>query len=171
MSTDNIKEGFLRIYDEYADAIFRYAYFQVSDREYAKDLAQDTFIKAWEYLSSGKKVENMRAFLYRITINAIIDHRRKKKTFSLEKITEEGYDLIDEKNEGEEKEMLFEGQQAIRAVAELPEKYRDVLTFRYVDDLSVKEIAEITNETENNVSVRIHRGLEKLKNILNKNGK
>ena len=59
---------------------------------------------------------------------------------------------------------------AIEQVAKLPEKYRDVLMLRYVDDLSVAEISVIIAETENNVSVRIHRGLEKLKNILEKNG-
>src|SRR3990170_2508337 len=169
MTTDKIKAEFLRAYEEYADAIFRYSYFQVSDREIAKDLTQDTFTRAWEYMSSGKSVENMKAFLYRVTINAIIDYRRKKKPLSLEKITEAGFDLVDDKDESKDKEIMFEGQQAVEQVAKLPEKYRDVLMLRYVDDLSVAEIAVIVGETENNVSVRLHRGLEKLKNILKKN--
>jgi|SRR3990172_2274282 len=170
MDTEKIKAEFLKVYDQYADVIFRYCYFQISDREKAKDLTQDVFIKTWEYMTSGKKVEYMKAFLYRIAANTVIDDRRKKKTLSLDKMAEEGFDFPDKKNEGEEKEMIFEGEQAVKVISDLADKYRDVLMLRYVDDLSIKEIAEIVNETENNVSVRIHRGLEKLKNILGKNG-
>ena len=168
MSTEKIRIVFQKIYEEYADGIFRYCYFQVSERERAKDLTQDTFIKFWEYVSAGNEVEHNKSFLYRIATNTIIDYRRKNKAISLEKITEEGFDLADERDEGKEKEILFEGEQAVRAVAELPEKYRDVLMLRYVDDFSIKEIAEISGEKENNVSVRIHRGLDKLKIILDK---
>ena len=48
----------------------------------------------------------------------------------------------------------------------LPEKYATVLLLRYVDDLSIKEIAKITKESENVVSVRIYRGLGKLKEVI-----
>jgi len=167
MNIDKIRIEFQKTYDEYADAIFRYCYFQVSDREKAKDLAQDTFLKFWEYVASGKQVEYVKSFLYRIASNTVIDERRKKKTISLEKITENGHDWADEKDEEKQKEIIYEGRQAIETVAKLPEKYRDVLMLRYVDDLSIKEIAKIIDEKENNVSVRINRGLEKLKNILN----
>ena len=166
MNIDKIRAEFQKTYDEYADPIFRYCYFQVSDRERAKDLAQDTFIKFWEYVASGQQVEYVKSFLYRIAINTVIDERRKKKTISLEKIAESGHDWADEKDEGKQKEMIYEGKQAVEAVAQLPEKYRDVLMLRYVDDLSIKEIAEISGESANNVSVRIHRGLEQLKKLL-----
>lgn len=165
------RQDFLKAHDEYADAIFRYCYFQTSDRQTALDLAQDTFIKLWEYMAGGKKIEYLKAFIYRIARNSVIDFRRKKKSFSLDKMIEEGFDPSAEKNINEAKETIFEGEEAVRTIRELDAKYRDVLMLRYVDDLSIKEISEIVGESENNISVRIHRALEKLKNILkNKNG-
>jgi RNA polymerase sigma-70 factor (ECF subfamily) len=160
-----IQKEFLEAYETYSDAIFRYCYFQTSNREQSLDLAQDVFTKAWEYLSSGKEVTHMKAFLYRIATNAVIDWRRKKKAVSLDKMVEEGFDVRSGTNEIESKEIFFEAKQAVKLIGELDEKYREVLLLRYVDELSIKEIAEIVGETENNVSVRIHRGLEKIKQI------
>ena len=51
-------------------------------------------------------------------------------------------------------------------IKKLPEKYSSILVMRYVNDLSVKEIALIFNESENVISVRIHRGISKLKELI-----
>lgn len=169
--SQNLKEFFELSYDLYSDAIFRYCKYQTSNREKALDITQDTFVKTWEYLSSGKEVENIRAFLYRVAGNLIIDDRRKKKSESLDQITEAGHEIEDESNELENRENAFEGKLAMETVQKLDEKYRDVIIMRYVEDMDIKEIAEILKESENNISVRIHRGLEKLKSILNENQK
>ncbi len=158
-----IKNKFLESYDAHSDAIFRYCFFQTSNREVALDLSQDTFIKVWEYLAGGKQVDNIRAFLYTVARNLIIDYRRKKKSVSLDKMMDEGFDVSH--SEQEHLENRIDGSNLVERLEDLEEKYRDVLTMRYIDDLSIKEIAEITGESENNISVRIHRGLEKAKNI------
>ncbi len=163
---ENLNEYFARNYKDFSDAIFRYCYFQTSKREKALDLTQDTFIRTWEYLSSGKKVENLRAFLYKVARNLIIDDRRKKKSESLDELKELGFDLTSEKNEVGIKETEFEQKIALETINQLDEKYREVIVLRYVEDISVKDIAEILKEPENNVSVKIHRGLEKLKILL-----
>jgi len=166
LDPEKIKADFMAAYSEFNDAIFRYCYTQTSNRDKALDLAQETFTRAWQYLASGKKVEQMRPFLYRIASNAIIDDRRKKKSTSLDSMLEEGYDYADESDEAEQHEIAFEGNQALDALKELDDKYKDVLIMRYVDEMAVKEIAEAIGESENNTSVRIHRGLEKLKNLI-----
>ncbi len=79
---------------------------------------------------------------------------------------EEGFDYGNGTNEQEQKEMTFDSEQAVELIKKLDEKYRDVLMLRYVDEMSVKEIAEIVGESENNVSVRIHRGLDKLEKLI-----
>ncbi len=165
---ENLKDEFAKAYDEYGDAIFRYCLYQTSNRELALDLTADTFTKTWEYLSRGKEVDNLRAFLYRVANNLVIDYRRKKKESSLENLQEQGFD-IETEDENKMHEDAFEGKLAMEAVQKLDENYRDVLMMRYVDDLSIKEIAKILDEKENNISVRIHRALEKLKNILGEN--
>lgn len=164
----NLEASFAQYYDQYSDAIFRYCLYQTSNREKALDLTQDTFIKTWEYLSSGSKVENIKAFLYKVANNLIIDYRRKKKSESLDQMMEKGLDIGNGINDVEQAENIYEKNTILQAMNQLEEKYRNVLTLRFIENLSVKEIAKVLKKTENNISVRIHRGIQKLKEILEK---
>jgi len=161
---DTVEEEFLRAYDEYSDAIFRHCYFRVYDRERGRDLMQETFMRVWEYLAKGQTVDNMRAFLYRIANNLIIDESRKKKEQSLEALQEVGFDpgvdIRDHLNNRIEKERV------LVTLRQLDEPYRDIILMRYVSDLSPSEIADIIGESANTVSVRIYRGLKQLRSLL-----
>lgn len=152
-------------YDEHSDAIFRYCLFKVSDREKAIDLTQDVYIKVWQYLLAGNEVENMKALLYKVARNLIIDEYRKKKFDSLDVMSEAGFEPVDHAQL--DTISIVEAGLLVDRIKELPESYSEVVFMRYVDDLSVKEIAEALGEHENNVSVRIHRGLHKLKASIN----
>ena len=160
-----IEQVFFEVYDTYADAIFRHCYFRVNDRELAKDLMQETFTRTWEYMQNGKNPENLRAFLYRVATNLVIDHYRKKKAYSLEELAEKtGFDPPLDLTE-----YILNTVDAKRALALLPqltELYRSVLVLRFVDDFSPKEIAAITGESENTISVRINRGARKLRELM-----
>lgn len=164
MDLNNIEKLFLEAYDTLADALFRHCYFRVSDRERAKDIVQDAFVKTWRYLADGKSVRNLKAFLYRVVDNEIIDYARKRKEQSLDKLIEEGLDvgLLDAA-------MRIERLDAKRALAylnHLDERSRQVVVMRFIDDLGPKEIAEVTGESENIISVRIYRSLAKLKKVI-----
>ncbi len=148
-------------YDEHSDAIFRYCCFKVSDREKAIDLTQDVFVKVWQYLLAGNEVENMKALLYKVARNVIIDEYRKKKFDSLDTMSEAGFEPSDTTQV--DAISIVEVRLLVERIKELPDSYSEVVFMRYVDDLSVKEIAEALGEKENNISVRIHRGLHKLK--------
>ncbi len=155
----------MRAYDEYSQAIFRYIFLKISDRERALDLSQETFTRAWESIIQGTHVINMKAFLYRIARNIVIDEYRKKKSESLDALFEEGYDFRDTK--APEVIDQIDGGILLKQLEGLEEKYRDVLMMRYVEDLSIKEIARITGEAENTVSVRIHRAIAKARTLFN----
>lgn len=165
-------ERFLAAYDAHADAIFRHCYFRLSDREKAMDLSQETFTRAWNYLAQGKEVQNFKPFLYRIASNLIIEEYRKHKSASLDTMLEEeaaGERTVAELRDDEWSERLIDrldGVKAMQAMRTLPEQYREVLTLRFVDGLTPKEIALFLEERENTVSVRIHRGLRHLKDLL-----
>ena len=58
----------------------------------------------------------------------------------------------------------IDGRKAFDLLEDIPEQYREVLIFRFVDELGPKEIADLIEESENVVSVRIHRGLRLLRN-------
>ena len=165
---NKLEEKFIKCYDELSDAIFRHCYFRVYDRDSAKDIMQETFTKTWQYLVGGGEIQNMKAFLYKTANNLIIDLSRKKQAVSLETLQEEGFepgydDSKDINNSIEVKRLL-------KLVDQLDNTYREVVIMRYIDDLSPKDIASIVHESENNISVRIHRGIKKLKELLNQNG-
>ena len=160
-------EQFMKAYDELSDAIFRHCWFKIGDKEKAKDIMQDTFTKTWQHINQGTQVNNLKPFLYKVANNMIIDEYRKKKELSLDGLMAEGFEPgFDEiKNT----ETTIDAKLVLNIVNQLDEKYREAVLMRYVDELSPKEIAEITGDSENSISVKIHRGLKQLKDILNKN--
>src|SRR3989344_1677981 len=91
---EQVERDFLVAYDENADALFRHCFARVRDRELAKDITQETFVRTWEYLAKGKQIEHPRAFLYRTLNNCLVDTMRKKRSASLDAMTEEtGFEL------------------------------------------------------------------------------
>ncbi len=155
---------FEKIYNEYADHIFRYCFFRVSNREVAKDLTQETFIRTWNSLEKGKQIENIKAFLYRVATNLVIDYYRKHKEVSLDLLKENGFDFV---KEGEETIDFMELQWVLKEMRQLPEKYQKVLTLRYIEDASPGDIAKTVGISENSASVLLHRGVKMLKKKLN----
>ncbi len=166
MARDIVKKEYLRAYDDLSDAIFRHCYFRVSNRERAKDLAQETFIKVWEYTVIKKNiVQNMKALLYKTANNLIIDEYRKKKAFSLEALQEKGFEPAS--NDHNNIEAVFSAKELLKLIERLQPKYKDAVVMRYIDGLSPKEISEITGENENNISVRINRGIKQVRELAN----
>ncbi|MBX4200907.1 RNA polymerase sigma factor, partial [Candidatus Parcubacteria bacterium] len=88
LPNDPRQQEFLDAYKQHADAIYRHCYFRVYNKDLAEDLTQETFIKTWKYIVEGKKVDNIKAFLYRVAVNLIIDHSRKKKALALDDVKE-----------------------------------------------------------------------------------
>ncbi len=163
------EKQFLDAYDELADVLFRHCYFRVSDRERARDIMQETFTRAWEYMVGGGEIQKIKSFLYRIANNLIIDYYRKRKESSLDVLREAGFDIAT--GEHDKWSDAIDAKAVIQTLNALDVKYRDALIMRYIDDLSPGEIAAALQETENAVSVRIHRGLEKIKKLLNNDKK
>ena len=148
-------------YDLYADAIFRHCYFRIFDRDRARELMQDTFVRTWEYLCKGEKIDNVRAFLYKVANNLVIDEVRKKKEMSLDSMMEAGFNPgYDASNDMKAK---VDESRVLATFKKLEKHYREVLIMRHVDGLTPSEIADITGESANVISVRLHRGLQQLK--------
>ncbi len=160
----NTEAQFLEAFERFADALFRHCFFHVSDREAAKDLVQETFARAWDYLREEKEVRDYRAFLYRIADNLIIDFYRKGKAVSFEDLGDKEKNTLFYDERGA-REVADAARRVLREIKKLPEDYQKVVMMRYVDELTPKEIAAILGESENAVSVRIHRGIEKLRAV------
>jgi len=168
-----LERDFQNAYEAYSDELFRHASMRLKDRERAVELTQECFLKVWHYAQKGEEIRELRPFLYRTLRHLIIDEYRRKKSVSLEAMVEGEEDMSvevilppDESNTLETAIERFDGKRAMAALQELPDAYREALSLRYVEGLSPKEISDIVGETENAVSVRIHRGLKKLKILL-----
>lgn len=164
--TGDLEEQFIAAYDAYADSIFRHLALRIGDRELGRDMMQETFLRAWEYLSRGAQIENLRAFLYKVANNLLVDTARRKrlrKEESFEDLHEAGFDLPAEtENPG----TLVDGKRLMAILRQVDEPYRTAVIMRHIDGLPPQEIAELLGTSSNVVSVRIHRGLEKLRSLL-----
>lgn len=168
----DIEQAFLRSYKENSDALFRFCLIRLSDRELAKDLLQDVLMRAWQYLQKGNSVSDMRAFLFSVARNAIIDeYRRRKHTaaVSLDFLQEDGFDVRSGEDVLAAVNTAQDSARILARLSVLPEKYREAVYLHYIEGMSLGEVAKITGESVNNISVRIHRGLEKLRQILKDN--
>ena len=163
MDSKATETAYLDLHTRYADSLFRHTYFRVSDRDIARDITQESFLRMWEYLSVGNEVDNPKAFLFRVAGNLVIDHYRRKKGTSLEALQEEGFDPTGDDAEGITD--AAEGTHVLKALSGLPPKERQVLMMRYVEELSVSEIAAISGESANAISVRIHRATKRLRDL------
>ncbi len=153
------EQNFLKAYDEHADQLYRYIFFRVFSESRAEELVQETFMKTWEFLQKGKTVDNLKAFLYRVAGNLIIDQSRKHTEASLEVVLENS-PTLEPSIDGEkviQKTIIKEEVHAL--LNKLPPDERELLILRYINELEPREIAKILNITVNNVSVKIHRAL------------
>jgi RNA polymerase sigma-70 factor, ECF subfamily len=154
-------EIFNESYKNFEKGLNVHAFYKLSNHDLGQDLVQETFMKTWKFLVGGGEVEKMKAFLYHILNNLIIDEYRKKKPISLDDLFEKGYEHPDIKYTKSDNHM--DGECAMNFISKLPKNYQKIMQMRFVDELSLDEISKITKKSANSIAVTIHRGLKKLK--------
>lgn len=156
---EEAKKGDLSALDDvvrgYYLEIFKYCFWQTKNKEQAEDITQETFYKAIRFLNAYKNNGSFRAFLYKIAHNTCIDYHKRKMDISdvdmLEVIYEEsGFREIEDL-------MDFE-----KMLVSLNDKQRELIILRFGQDLSFREIAEITGRKLRTVQTEISRALRKI---------
>lgn len=165
------KDAFVRTYDEYFDDIYRFIYFKVSDKEEAEDLTSQVFLKTWEYIQNQtiKDYKTLKSLLYRVARNLVIDHYRKKSS-NVEKVAIDSETVnidIADTNQDLHKNLEIASDYAhIEAkLLELKDEYREIIVLRYVNELSVAEIALALEKSKGNIRVTLYRALKALREI------
>lgn len=160
------RHSFGQFYELHLREIYRYILFQVNDHDEAEDLTAKVFLEAWESLTGARqasRIKNIRAWIYRIAHNKVIDYRRMKKPH-------ESIDDHEMKLQGAwlEAEMddVFIGQKLAEGIRQLPENYQEVIILRFINQMNHAEVAEIMNLTEGNVRVMQYRALEQMRKIV-----
>ncbi len=170
------KEAFLELYNNYYPKLYAYLLVRTKDKELTEDILQDTFVKSLQALKNYEyKGKSFGAWLFRIATNEMISQwRRSHKTTSYgdEKMLESKMKVSVTSPEEEliEKENLLlqdeRQQQLLSVLDKLPEKEKELVVLKYISKLSYKEIAVIYNTRPGNLAVRLHRILNKLKDLI-----
>ena len=163
------RKRFGKIYNKYINQIFRFIFLKTSSQEIAEDLTSEVFLKAFNFFkNNNNKIKNERAFLYKTARNIIIDfyrNRARNRSISIDDYK----NIPDEKQDLEKKVFLDSRMKKIRvALANINPDYQDVILMRYIDGLSVLEIADALDKSESAVRVSIHRALNSLRKELEK---
>ncbi len=157
------KRKFGKLYDRHVEQIYRFVFLKVSTREVAQDITSETFRKGWESFKDNPRMENPRAYLYRIARNLVIDHYRTKK----EHLSPEDFDLKDEaQNISEKAAQNREMARVKKAMKNLNTDYQDMIIYKYLEEMSNEEIARITGKSEGAVRVTAHRAMKALEKEL-----
>lgn len=167
-------EAFAKIYDRYVEAVYRFAFLKLPAKEDAQDIVSETFMRAWTYLQTHEDIRNVRALLYRIARNLIIDYyRARPQTISVESAVtfEEGESSLSSQmlTDGGRAANVIEANADVRLVLErinqLKDDYRDVLLLRLVDGLSFDDIGSLLEKKSGHVRVIYHRAMKALKSV------
>lgn len=163
--------AFAFLVDKYKTMIFTLALKMVKSREEAEEISQDTFIKAFKNLSKFKGESKFSTWLYKIGYRTALDslkkHKEKYSTDTIDEITFNKIKSTENILEGIERK---ERAEIINnCILRLPEDERTILWMFYFDELSLKEIIAITNFSEANVKVKLHRARKRLLSIIKQN--
>jgi len=161
-------DAFAFFYDKYVARIYRFVLIKVSSKQIAEDLTQEIFLKVWQHLVDKKDIKSFQSFIFRVAYNSVIDHYRQndRQELPLDYIKESEDLVSDDALTLDDK---IDSTALLEKIRELKSEYQEVLLLRYIESLSIDEIAEITQKEKNNVRVLIHRALSKLKEIISNN--
>ena len=161
---------FERFYESQVDSVFRFCVLRVGSREEALDISAESWSRLWLEINKGKVIPQKKSYIFAIARNLIIDWYRKKKPSSLDFMLEGGdldipFDVEDTGIMSAEDASL--AKSSLEVLKRVPASYREVLYLKFLEGLQPQEIGEIMGMSANAVSIRINRGLEEARKILN----
>lgn len=171
-------QAFQQLVMAYEKQVFNLCLRMCGNREDAKDLAQEAFIKAWRGLRFYQFEAAFSTWLYRLTSNVCIDYLRREKRRPTVSLTPEDENqehpeagIADPAPLPEEQVLHREREELVAwAMNQLDEEFRQVLTLRVIENLTYEEIGQIMELKEGTVKSRLARARLKLKKILRESG-
>ena len=166
-------KAYASIYKEYVSLMFSYGMYFTSDRELVKDCIQDIFVKLYTNRSRLSQIENIKLYLYIALKNTLFNVFQKDKqlyqndtvepVFSVEYTIEDR--IIEDEEQAEKKETMM------HLLELLTERQREVIHYRYVEELNITEISEIMKMNYQSVQNLLQRSIKKIQQTLSKKGK
>jgi RNA polymerase sigma factor, sigma-70 family len=173
---DGNNAAFDVLLNRYKSRIHSYIYFIVRNRDLAEDIFQETFVKAIVTIKQGRYVENgkFKAWITRIAHNLIIDNYRQERSENTISNDDVEADLFNNVKlcDGTIEDRIIQNQvlsDVKKLVEHLPDNQREVLEMRYYQDLSFKEIAEITGVSINTALGRMRYAILNMRRMASEN--
>ena len=155
-------EVFWELYDRYIDKIYKFIYLKTSSQEIAEDLSSEVFFKAMNSIDSFRSYEEKTSFkswIYTIANNKVIDFYRTQKT---ETNIDDCFDLWQHYNFAEDVDNKEKLEKITAFLDTLKPEQKEIVILRIWEDLSYKEIAEITGKTLDNCKKIVSRSLKNI---------
>lgn len=166
-------QAFGELYDHYIERIYRFIFFKVGNREEAEDVTSEVFLKAWNYLTDERRVEvkSFSGLIYTIARSRLIDFYRTKsrrQECSIDYVPELELAVTDKQLSAVAN--IHDIETVLSAVKKMKQSYQEVILLRYLDELSISEIAQILNKSNGSVRVLLHRALKLLQSLVKQRG-
>lgn len=161
--------------ERHQSKIYGFIYSKIPDRDICDDVFQDTFIKVIKTLKTKSYNEEGKflPWVMRIAHNLVIDHFRKSKKMPMQRDTDEYsvFSYLSESSLNIEDQIILDQVELdlSRLVDELPDDQKEVLMMRIYQDLSFKEIADLTGVSINTALGRMRYALMNLRKVIEKN--
>jgi RNA polymerase sigma-70 factor, ECF subfamily len=160
-------EAFGRLYDQYADTVYRYIYYRVGGRATAEDLTSETFLRALRRISTFTwQGRDFGAWLVTIARNLVADHFKSSR-FRLEVTTGEMLDANEVERSPEDSVLESLSNAALlEAVRKLNPQQQECVTLRFLQGLSVAETARVMGKNEGAIKTLQYRAVRTLARLL-----
>lgn len=161
----NSRKAQEQLYRKYAKTIFHICLAYCPDRDQAKDILQDAFVKAFRNLDKFTIGNSFEGWLRRIAVNTALDHLRRSKRWSFITIDLATHETAEE---AEEPVFPYNSREVLRLIGKLPPGARTIFNLYALDDLSHKEIASRLNISEGTSKSQYNRARVLLKQWIKK---
>jgi RNA polymerase sigma-70 factor (ECF subfamily) len=168
------RQAFADLVEIYKDKIYHLCFRMLGNPQEAEDAVQETFMRVYIHIDRFDEHQKFSTWIFRIATNLCIDLLRKRKIIHSLDFHNSDQNKIDfysilPSNEVslEQQIILSETQRQIqKAIDSLPERYKSIIILKYMEDMSLQEIADILHLTVSTVKTRVHRGREFLRKKL-----
>ncbi len=164
------QDAFSVLYDFFVDRIYKYIYYRVNEED-VEDLVEMVFLKVWENIKQYKfKKKSFSAWIFRIAHNLVVDYYRANKNKETFELSEFLSDENRQHNPIKKTQQILDREVLRVAISKLNKSYQEIITYKFINELSNKEISKILKKTEGSLRILQHRALKALKDELEKMG-
>lgn len=151
-------EGFGMLVDRYQDEFARYARYMMGGVDEAADVIQESLVRAYRFLGRCGDPENFKGWLFRIVSNQCKTALARRRRRRWESLSQEAGEVPAPHDPGADAEAADVRRKVHRALGQLSEEYREVLILKYVEGLSLPEMAALLSVRIPALKMRLLRG-------------